>query len=161
MKLYHGSKIGGITTLKPSQYPGVSKKPVVFATSDIRFALTMIYGTGNDFAVGYIVNRANGKEEMYIDEIKQGSVALLDAPGYIYEVDSAGFRRLPVLAHVEYVKYSETPVISATAVHSVLDELQNHGITVTLYRDVPGAMKKRGMDMAIPDMPHSKERFKN
>ena len=160
MRLYHGSKVKGLTVLKPSPHPAVHSRAVVFATTDIRFALAMIYGTGDELAVGYVVNQSTGEEEMYIDELQEGSASLLDTAGYVYEVAATGFFQEPQLSHVEYIKEGEGKVISVTVIENILQELDAvYGIRVTRYRDVPAAMESRGLSIANPKKPHADDRF--
>lgn len=81
MILYHGSKVAGIKILKPFSHNAIGGEVAVFATTDKKFAMAMIHGTGNELAVGYFVDQQTHKERMYIDELRPGKLDLLNAPG--------------------------------------------------------------------------------
>ncbi len=165
--LYHGSKHPNLTVIKPSRHNVVDGKAVVFATPDIRFALSMIYGTGDQIAVGYTVNTKTGEEEMYLDEIQLDALALLnasgyllDAPGYLYEVSADGFYQDKRLIRVEMIRDTEITVIQATKIENVLQEMKKYDISITKYDDVPEAMRLRNMDIDQPEQPNAPDRFK-
>src|SRR5689334_7082022 len=101
--LYHGTTTEGLKTLKPFPHPAVNGESCVFATSDIRFALAMIYASSNELAVGYYVDQENGAVEMHIDELVPDSLDLLSAPGIIYEVADIGFISDSRLSRVELI----------------------------------------------------------
>lgn len=157
--LYHGSMVPDIKILKPFPHNAVDKRAVVFATSDIRFALAMMRGTGNELAVGYFVSPGTHDEEMYIDEIQPGKLELLNAPGYIYEVSSEGFYQDAGLSHVEFVKDGEAPVLNETKVENILDELRKYKITIVKYEGVPASMRERGKEPGKPENVYEKDRF--
>lgn len=159
--LYHGSRVPDLTTLVPSPHNAVGKRSVVFATPDARFALAMIHGTGDELAVGSFVDAETGSEEMYIHELRPGALKLLDAPGYLYEVDAEGFRKDPALSHAERIKDAPAEVIGARRVESVLKELERHDIAIVRYEDVPEAMRRLGKEPKGPERPHGPERFKD
>ena len=159
--LYHGSQVPDLKVLKPNSHNAVSKRPVVFATSDIRFALAMMYGTGDELAVGYFVDTNTHEEEMYIDELQPNKLRLLEAPGYLYEVSTEGFYQDPVLSHVELVKDTEAQVIKVSKIYNILDELKKHKITIVKYEDVPEAMKQRGKEAGKPEKSYAPDRFKD
>ena len=158
--LYHGSKYPNLTVIKPSHHNVVDGKAVVFATPDIRFALSMIHGTGDQIAVGYTVNTKTGEEEMYLDEIQPGALELLDAPGYLYEVSADGFYQDKRLIRVEMIRDTEITVIQATKIENVLQEMKKYDISITKYDDVPEAMRSRNMDIDQPEQPNAPDRFK-
>lgn len=157
--LYHGSKTAGIKTLKPFPHNGVDGELVVFATPDIRFALAMIHGTGNELAVGYFVDQETHKEEMYIDELVPGAFDLLKAPGIIYTIEDHGFNSDSRLSHLELVSKTETPVISEKHIPDILAELKKHDIHFVSYKNVLDEMKRRGLNPENPDLPHKPDRF--
>ena len=159
--LYHGSQISDLKILKPSPHNAVNKRAVVFATSDIRFALAMIYGTGDELAVGYFVNTDTHEEEMYIDELQPNKLKLLEAPGYLYEVRAKGFYQDSSLSHVELVKDTEAEVIKTTRIENVLNELKKHRISIVKYDDVPAAMRQRGKESGKPENSYAPDRFKD
>ena len=159
--LYHGSQIPDLKVLRPNPHNAVNKRAVVFATSDIRFALAMMYGTGDEVAVGYFVNTETHEEEMYIDELQPDKLKLLASPGYLYEVSAEGFYQDPALSHVELVKDTEVEIIRMTRVENILDELKKHKISIVKYEDVPNAMKRRGKEPGKPENPYAQDRFKD
>lgn len=157
--LYHGSQVPNLKILKPNSHNAVNKRAVVFATSDIRFALAMMYGTGDELAVGYFVNTETHEEEMYIDELQPDKLKLLEVPGYLYEVKAEGFYQDPSLSHVELVKDTEAEVSKMTRVKNILDELKKYKISIVAYDDVPVAMKQRGKEPDKPENSYSSDRF--
>lgn len=159
--LYHGSQAPDLKILKPNPHNAVNKRAVVFATSDIRFVLAMMYGTGDELAVGYVVNTETHEEEMYIDELQPDKLKLLEAPGYLYEVSAEGFYQDASLSHVELVKDTEAEVIKMTRVENILEELKKYKISIVKYEDVPVAMKQRGKNPGKPKNPYAPDRFKD
>ena len=67
--LYHGSRVPDLKDLTPMPHGVVGERSVVFATPDIRFALAMIHGVGDEIRVGYFVDTKTQEEEMYIAEL--------------------------------------------------------------------------------------------
>jgi len=159
--LYHGSQTPGLRILKPNPHNAVNKRTVVFATYDIRFALAMMYGTGDELAVGYFVNTETHEEEMYIDELQPNKLKLLEAPGYLYGVSAEGFYQDPALSHVELVKDTEAEIIHTTKIENILGELKKYKISIIKYEDVPTAMKQRGKEPGKPKNPYAPDRFKD
>ena len=159
--LYHGSQTPNLKILKPNPHNAVNKRSVVFATSDVRFALAMMYGTGDELAVGYFINTETREEEMYIDELQPNKLQLLEAPGYLYEVSSEGFYQDPALSHVELVKDSEIKVIRMTKIENILNELKKYKISIVRYDNVPDAMKQREKESDNPKNPYESARFKD
>lgn len=161
--LYHGSRVPDIVVLTPRPHNAVDKRAVVFATPDIRFASAMIYGTGDQLAVGYVttIEGDTHTEEMYIDELEQGALQLLDAPGYLYEVEPEGFYQDPALSHVELIKDTDAQVINMSVIPNILAELKKYPISIIPYADVPEAMKKRGQTPGTPENPHAPDRFQD
>lgn len=149
----------GIKSLSPSAHNAVDGESVVFATLDIRFALAMIHGTGNELAVGYVVDQKTGKEEMYIDELVPDAFKLLANPGILYTLTDSGFISDPRLSHLELVSTKETSVSSETHVNNILDELKNYDIRFVLYENVLEEMKKRKKDPKNASAPHKSDRF--
>ncbi|HMO02605.1 MAG TPA: hypothetical protein PKD37_03700 [Oligoflexia bacterium] len=160
--LYHGSPVADLKVLKPNPHNAVNKKAVVFATTDIRFALAMIHGTGEEIAVGYFFNKKTNEEQMYIHELQPGKLKLLEAPGYIYQVNSEGFQADPNLSHIEFFKESEAVVIKQTTINNVLSELLKYtNLSVVEHKNVPTAMQLMGRDISKPKKPHAPDRFKD
>lgn len=157
--LYHGSKKSGIKTLKPFPHNGVDGESVVFATPDIRFAMAMIHGTGDELAVGYFVDQETHKEEMYIDELTPNALQILSAPGILYTLDDAGFVADPRLSHLELISKMEVPVVSEKYVDNILDELKKFNINFVQYDQVLGEMNKRGKDPKGAAIPYKANRF--
>lgn len=159
--MYHGSQTPNLEVLKPNPHNAVNKRAVVFATSDIRFALAMMYGSGDELAVGYFVNTKTHEEEMYIDELQPDKLKLLEAPGYLYEVSAEGFYQDPALSHIELIKNTEAEIINTTKIENILDELKKYKISIIKYEDVPAAMKQRGKEPSKPENPYAPDRFKD
>ncbi len=157
--LYHGSKTAGIEVVKPFPHNGVDGESVVFATSDSRFALAMIHGTGNQLAVGYFTDRESRKEEMYIDELVPGAFMLLEEPGILYTLEDTGFVSDPRLGHRELISKCETPVISESPHSNILTELKKHDIRFVSYENVPIEMEKRGRDPKKAVISYKPDRF--
>jgi len=158
--LYHGTTRAGIKILKPFSHNGVNGEPVVFATSDRRFALAMIHGTGNELAVGYFVDQETHKEEMYIDELQEGKLSLLNAPGVLYEVAGDNFISDPRLSHVEFVSKIEIPVTNEVYIENILEELKKDAsLRIVPYEKVLEVMKKRGKHPAEPTIKYKANRF--
>lgn len=159
--MYHGSQTPNLEVLKPNPHNAVNKRAVVFATSDIRFALAMMYGSGDELAVGYFVNTKTHEEEMYIDELQPDKLKLLEALGYLYEVSAEGFYQDPALSHIELIKNTEAEIINTTKIENILDELKKYKISIIKYEDVPAAMKQRGKEPSKPENPYAPDRFKD
>ena len=159
--LYHGSQASDLKAIKPNPHNAVSKRPVVFATSDICFALAMIYGTGDELAVSYFIDTNTHKEEMCIDELRPNASKLLEAPGYLYEVSEEGFYQDSALSHVELVKDTEAEVVKVSKIDNILDELRKHKVAIVKYEDVPKEMERRGKEIGKPKNPYAPDRFKD
>ena len=71
--LYHGSSVSGIKTLNPQAHKLFSDQ-VIFASSDTRFALAMIYGNDTELGVGYFESTKTGELQMYISELQPGKL---------------------------------------------------------------------------------------
>lgn len=158
--LYHGSKKSGIKTLKPFPHNGVDGESVVFATSDICFAMAMIHGTGDELAVGYFVDQETHKEEMYIDELTPNALQILSAPGILYTLDDKGFVPDTRLSHLELISKAEVPVTSEKYVYNILEELKKFDINFVPYDQVLDEMKKRGKDPKKATVQYKADRFK-
>lgn len=152
---YHGSKYGGLEALKPTPFKAVSDKDVVFASNNKLYALAMIYGTGEDLAVSF---GENG--EMYVDELKPGTLSLLNNSGYLYAVDKKYFKPSPEGLEGEYVSYTEVPVLSEEKLSDIRKKLEEEGVHLIPYNKVPQSMEERGKDIKDPDKKHSADRFK-
>lgn len=130
--LYHGSKVGNLSVLKPT-YHSLPQKEVVFASSDIRFALAMIYGSGEEIDVGYSTDLSTGKQSFYLQEQRPNAFQLLRAPGYVYEVGSIGFSSHPKLMPEEFLRESEVLVEHMMYVESVWETLQTFEISFFVF----------------------------
>ncbi len=157
--LYHGSKTPGIKNLKPFPHNGVDGESVVFATPDMRFALAMIHGTGNELAVGYFVDQETHKEQMYIDELAPNAFGLLENVGILYTLEDTGFVSDSRLSHLELISKTETPVISEKLYPNILEELKKHDIHFIKYENVLTEMKKRGKDPKGAEVGYKEDRF--
>lgn len=158
--LYHGSKTPDIAEFKTFAHNGVDGEEVVFATSDKRFALAMIHGTGNQLAVGYFVDIKTGKEEMYIDELEESALELLNAPGILYEVPADDFISDERLSHVEFIAKKPVKVISELFIPNLLEELKkDNSISMVPYNQVLDAMKLRGKHPGAPKIKYKEDRF--
>lgn len=133
MKLYHGSKTGKIKILKPKKHPLI-KKPAVFATPYREFALAMIYGTDDELAVGFTINKKTKKRIMYIKELEQDKLKLLEQPGYIYEVEDKGFHTKEELMPEEVICEKEVPVVKETYIPNIRKELEKLGVEIKYLR---------------------------
>ena len=155
--LYHGSKVSGIKVLEPKKH-FLYKKKVVYATNDKYFALAMTYGTGNDLAVGYNTDAKTNKKIMYVDELKPGTLSLLNRSGSLYTVKRNGFKRDKKISNVEFFTYESVEVIKEEKIENILTELKkNKNIELTEYKDVLKELKKR--NKGKPKIKHKKERF--
>ncbi len=157
--LYHGSKIKGLKILTPFPHNGVNGESVVFASTDIRFALAMIHGTGDELAVGYFVNQETHHEHMYIDELVPHAFELLKAPGTLYELEDSGFIGDSQLSHVELISKKETKVISEKYIENIFDALKKFDISFVNYEEVLDAMKLRKKDPQGPQNKYKQNRF--
>lgn len=160
MHLYHGSKVANLKALKPFPHNGVNGSSVVFATPDVRFALAMIHGTGDELAVGYFVDQESHKEEMYIDELVPHAFNLLKSPGVLYEVSDSGFVTDPDLSHLELISKKETEVVSEKYIPDVLEELRKYEINFVVYEKVLDEMKNRNKDPKNAQIEYGEDRFK-
>lgn len=158
--LYHGSQTPNLRFLKPKPHNAVNRRSVVFATSDIRFALAMISGTGDELAVGYFVHPKTHEEEMYVDELQPGKLKLLQEPGYLYEVSAEGFYQDSKLSHVEFVKDTKAKVLKMIKIKNTIQELKKYKVALVKYADVPEAMKRRQKDPRKPKQVYASNRFK-
>ena len=160
--LFHGSKIGGIKVFEPKPHFINKEKPIVFATHDRNYALAMIHGTGDELAVSYAINPETGKREMYIDELQEGALNILEQVGYIYEVNAEHFSQSPEGLEGEYVSYSPVPTLSETKVANIADALKHQEMVhMVKYEDVPKSMKERKKDIYKPEIKHATERFQD
>lgn len=141
--LFHGSKIGDIKILEPKPHGAVDGESVVFATKDRIFALAMIYGTGEQLAFDYEINRKNGKTQVYLDEIEEGALKLLERPGYLYTIDSKHFIHDPRLISEELISRKPVQVIKVEYFPNILEELKKEDLTIVPYDQVPESMSSR------------------
>jgi hypothetical protein len=128
--LYHGSKTPNLKALRPNPSKLLDGKPVVFAPPDIRFALSMIHGNGDDLDIGYFVNNETGEEEMYIRELKPRKIKLLELPGYLYEVENLDFYTDSRLSHVELISDFEVKVTKTSIIKNILLEIEKYPIRI-------------------------------
>lgn len=157
--LYHGSKTPNIKILKPQPNNAVDGESVIFATNDPLFAMAMTFGTGKELAVGYFINKKTNSKNMYIDELKKGSLRLLENVGYLYEVEGTKFTTDKRLMPEELVSHSEVKVLRESRIPNILNYLKINNVEIVRYENVPKEMKARNNDMDNPKNPHSKDRF--
>ncbi len=157
--LYHGSKIAGIKTLKPFPHNAVDGESVVFATYDIRFALAMIHGNGDELAIGYFEDLKTKEKQMYIDELIPNAFQLLEKPGVIYTLDDTGFAHDNRLCQEELISKTETNIISEKYIDNIFTELQKFDINFVKYDKVLEEMNNRGKDPKYADILHKENRF--
>jgi hypothetical protein len=131
--LYHGSKTPDLKILKPFARKEISGRSCVFACNDKRFALAMIYGNDADFSVGYIVDEKTVAETMYMTEVRKDGFSVLDAPGFLYEVEDTGFMPDPHLSHREFICPNEVPILRETPIKNVMEELKKSDIVFTSF----------------------------
>ncbi|HEC64180.1 MAG TPA: hypothetical protein ENI23_02675 [bacterium] len=158
MTLYHSSKTPDIKALKPFPNNGVDGESVVFATDDKLFAVAMTYGTGDELAVGYYKD-AKSKDVMFIDELDEGKLSLLDNPTSLYEVDSSLFKEDSRLFPGEFISTTEVPVVKETKIDNVFKYLKRGWVEITAYKDVPEAMERRKREVDKPEKEHATNRF--
>lgn len=135
-RLFHGSRVPGLKVLKPFPHQDVGGDSVVFATADIRFAIAMIHGTGNELSVIYCENKITGRRELFVDELRPGRLRLLEQPGFLYEVPSIGFIQHEKLLPEELVHFKEVPVLSEITLGDVRTELERLGVILVPYDQV-------------------------
>lgn len=157
--LYHGSTAAHLEILKPRAHSVVHGKAVVFAATDPLLAMAMILGTGEELAVGYIEDGSTGDKQLYIDELQPGKLELLKAVGYLYEVSAMGFESAPKLMQEERISRQATAVVSAQTLPNVRVCLQQQGVVLTPYADVPKSMAQRGQRLKQPGIPHPADRL--
>ena len=134
--LHHGSKVAGLNVLTPFPSDILSGRSVVFATSDIRFALAMIYGTDKEFAIGYFINQETDEREMYLQELEPNALDLLDVSGVLYECVREGFVLDPALTDVEFISREPVYITKETYIPNILTELKKDGtVCIIRYRD--------------------------
>lgn len=158
--LYHGSSIGGIKVFKLSAHKAVGGKQVVFATDSEPYALAMIHGTGDELAVSFFLNQETGKKEMYVDELENGKLDLLNASGFIYTVEEKYFRESPEGLEGEYISFTDVSVLNERKIENIKDELKSKGVYLIPYKEVPRSMQERGKIADKPEKEHTPDRFK-
>lgn len=131
--LYHGSTKPGLKVLLPFPRKEMGDQPFVFASDDRRFALAMIHGTDADFSVGYTIDKSTGIATMEMTEARKDGFSMLNAPGFLYEVEGTGFTRDPRLSYHEFISPNEVPVVKETPIANVLNELKKSDILFTPY----------------------------
>ena len=131
--LYHGSKTGKIKILKPKKHPLI-KKPAVFATPYREFALAMIYGTDDEFAIGFTIDTKANKRIMYIEELQKEKLQLLEQEGYLYEVEDKDFHTQEGLMPEEVICEKEVPVVKETYIPNIRKELEKLGVEIKYLR---------------------------
>lgn len=141
--LFHGSKVEGIKVLEPRPHGAVHGESVVFATKDRRFALAMIYGTGEQLAFDYEINKETGETKVYLDEIKKGALRLLEQPGYLYTIPEKGFVSDPRLIPEELISREPVHINSVEFFPNILDQLKKEDLTVVPYEQVPKSIASR------------------
>ncbi len=140
--LYHGSKIADIDTLEPRRHFLFPNKAVVFATTDMRFALAMIYGSDHDFEIGYL-RKDKEEPKMYIRELQPGKLQLLSQPGWLYCVDGTGFAADSRLAHTERISSYNVRVLQTTRINNIYEQLREYDINIVDYNQAAAIRQKR------------------
>lgn len=156
--LFHGSRIKDIKVLEPKPHGAVNGESVVFATKDRRFALAMIYGTGEQLAFDYEINRETGNTKVYLDEIDKGALQLLEQPGYLYTVAGEDFSSDSRLIPEELISREHVKVIDVEYFPNVLEQLKKEDLIIVPYDQVPASMESREKDDDLSE--YSEERFK-
>ncbi len=154
MNVYHGSRVGNIQTFKPTPHKAVDGRGVVFATADKRYAIAMIYGTGDELAVSFSDNG-----EMYVDKLQEGKLALLNNAGFLYELDGSYFEESPEKLEGELVSYSEVPTLKEEKIENIRQSLVSLGVHLVPYDQVPQSMQERNKNPLAPEIKHEKGRF--
>lgn len=154
MKLYHASRVPNLKVLKPFTHKAVDNEKVVFASDNMIFALAMTYGSGDVIAVSY-----GNNQKLYIDELKENSLDLLNKSGYLYILDNKDFKKDPRLYEDEYISYNEVEVLEEIYIDNVLDKLKELGAILVKYENVLDSMKKRGKFPKNPKIHHKENRF--
>lgn len=118
--LYHGSKANKLKILLPKKNH-LMKKDVVFAASDERFALAMIYGTDDDFDIGYVTS--NNKRTMYLKEKRKNAFSLYKKPGVLYYVSKKLFKKFK---DIEYISFKPIQVEKYINISNVFSKLKSY-----------------------------------
>ena len=140
--LYHGSKIAGINILEPRRHFLFPDKAVVFAATDMRFALAMIYGSDHDFEIGYL-RKDKEEPKMYIRELQPGKLQLLSQPGWLYCISGTGFTADPRLAHPERSSSSSAKVLQTTRIDNIYKQLREYDVNIMDYNQVATIRQNR------------------
>lgn len=119
--LYHGSSKLIENYLDPRPSNVLNKEEAVFATNDRILSLVFIpKWTDSDFSLGYY------KDKLYMLELYPNAFDLLkDKSGYIYEVNSEGFKkddRLGMQKH-EFINNNKVKILNTTYIEDVYKEL--------------------------------------
>lgn len=160
MKLYHASRIKGLKNLKPHPHNAVDGESVVFATTDPLFALAMTYGSGNVLAASYSYDKNTGKQQFYLDELKENSLKLLENPASLYIIEKKNFIQDKRLKDEEFISKKEVKIIREIKIKNVLKELKRLGAKIIVYDNVLVSMKERGKGPKKPIKRYKADRFK-
>lgn len=158
-RLYHGSRVPGLVLLRPFPHHIVGGEAVVFATEDIRFAIAMIHGTGNELSVTYNENKNTGRRQLFVDELRPGRLRLLEQPGYLYEISMEGFEPDVRLLPEELVAKHAVQVLSEITIGDVRTELENLGAQLVPYDLVQASLAMRGKKTIEPQVEYAPSRF--
>ena len=103
----------------------------------------MIFGSGQELAVGYFLDRDSQQTTMYLDELLPNKLQLLKQTGYLYRLNATGFQKDKRLCDVEYISQKPTPVVAMEKIDNVLEKLQQAAVQIVTYENVPAEMKRR------------------
>jgi hypothetical protein len=145
--LYHASKTSGIKVLEPQSHK-LAEKPVVFATPNALFAISMIHGTNGDIAVGYFSDSDTGYRDFVIDELKPNKFQLIKNPGSLYILPTKGFIKTPHLMREEVISYKSVKIIKEIKIRNVYEYLMKaKGVRLVKYADISDDWDRRGKNM--------------
>lgn len=120
--VYHGTQVEGLDSLDPKPSEVLKGKKAVFATPKKDIAVSfLVPWSDEDFTHG----EHNG--QMYMREMKEGNFdnLLSGQSGYIYYLDPANFKHLPVLTNYEIVSFKKEKIKKAEFIEDVLEFLKN------------------------------------
>ena len=131
--LYHGSQKASLQILRPAA-SSLFKRKVVFASADLSFALAMIYGNDQELAIGYYQDLSNNSQVMYITELQPTKLQLLNQSGFVYIVDSGGFKTQAALAKSEYISFKPVTILKELYFDNILDYLRSSAVYISNYQ---------------------------
>lgn len=137
--VYHGSQKSGTKVFTPLPNKAVKDKEVVFAFVDKAFAIATIPGTMKELAVSYF-----GDGEIYLDELQEGKLDLLNNSGYVYELDGSLFEESPEKIDDFLVSYSEVQTLKEEKIENIRETLVSLGVHLIPYNQLAQSMQERG-----------------